>query len=105
MGIADDDFLGSHMVPLLNATRIDAACLGNHDLDFGMEQFEYLAKKCTFPWLVANVLDPALGEGERTALILVGQALAQEGFAESRLYAGDYDRRFRPVGTAPRFPE
>ena len=50
------------MVPLLNATRIDAACLGNHDLDFGMEQFEYLAKKCTFPWLVANVLDPALGE-------------------------------------------
>jgi 5'-nucleotidase len=51
------------MVPLLNATGIDAACLGNHDLDFGMEQFEYLSKKCTFPWLVANVLDPALGEG------------------------------------------
>ncbi|HRO16469.1 MAG TPA: precorrin-4 C(11)-methyltransferase [Paracoccus sp. (in: a-proteobacteria)] len=50
-------------------------------------------------------LDPALGEGERTALILVGHALAQEGFDESRLYAGDYDRRFRPVGTAPRFPE
>lgn len=32
---------------------------------------------------------------ERTALILVGRALAQEGFAESRLYAPDYDRRFR----------
>lgn len=32
---------------------------------------------------------------ERTALILVGPALAQEGFAESRLYAADYDRRFR----------
>lgn len=51
------------MVPFLNATGIDAACLGNHDLDFGMEQFEYLSKKCTFPWLVANVFDPALGEG------------------------------------------
>jgi 5'-nucleotidase len=50
------------MVPLLNATGVDAACLGNHDLDFGMEQFEHLAKKCTFPWLVANVFDPALGE-------------------------------------------
>jgi len=50
-------------------------------------------------------LDPAIGEGERTALILVGPALAAEGFEESRLYAGDYDRRFRPVGTAPRFPE
>jgi precorrin-4/cobalt-precorrin-4 C11-methyltransferase len=41
---------------------------------------------------------------ERTALILVGPALAQKGFEESRLYAGDYDRRYRPVGTAPRFP-
>lgn len=50
-------------------------------------------------------LDPAVGAGERTALVLVGPALAAEGFAESRLYAGDYDRRFRPVGTAPRFPE
>ena len=52
-----------------------------------------------------GALDPALGEGERTALILVGPALAAEGFAESRLYAGDYDRRFRPVGTDPQFPE
>ena len=43
-------------------------------------------------------------EVERTALILVGPSLAQEGFEESRLYAGDYDRRYRPVGTHPRFP-
>lgn len=32
----------------------------------------------------------------RTALILVGRALAAEGFDESRLYAKDYDRRYRP---------
>ncbi|WP_134724772.1 precorrin-4 C(11)-methyltransferase [Paracoccus luteus] len=50
-------------------------------------------------------LDPAVGAGERTALILIGPALAQQGFDDSRLYAADYDRRFRPVGTAPRFPE
>ncbi len=43
-------------------------------------------------------------EVERTALILIGPALAQDGFEESRLYAGDYDRRYRPVGTHPRFP-
>jgi precorrin-4/cobalt-precorrin-4 C11-methyltransferase len=42
---------------------------------------------------------------ERTALILVGHAIGAEDFGESRLYAGDYDRRFRPVGTEPRFPE
>ena len=50
-------------------------------------------------------LDATIGEGERTALILVGRALSATDFDESRLYAGDYDRRFRPVGTDPRFPE
>lgn len=51
-------------------------------------------------------LQTSLGaEMERTALILVGRSLATEDFDESRLYAGDYDRRYRPLGTHPRFPE
>lgn len=51
-------------------------------------------------------LETAVGaEMERTALILVGHAIGSEQFDESRLYAGDYDRRYRPVGTAPRFPQ
>ncbi len=51
-------------------------------------------------------LDTALAaEMERTALILVGRAIGAQEFDESRLYAGDYDRRFRPVGMTPRFPE
>ncbi|GJD50941.1 Precorrin-4 C(11)-methyltransferase [Methylobacterium crusticola] len=33
---------------------------------------------------------------ERTALILVGPALAARDFRESALYSADYDRRFRP---------
>ena len=53
-----------------------------------------------------GTLQTAVGaEMQRTALILVGASLGAEDFAESRLYAGDYDRRYRPVGTAPRFPE
>ncbi len=32
----------------------------------------------------------------RTALILVGPAIAASEFTESRLYAADYDRRYRP---------
>ena len=44
-------------------------------------------------------------EMERTALILVGPSLGETDFDESRLYAGDYDRRYRPVGTEPRFPD
>ena len=46
-----------------------------------------------------STVEAALGEGiERTALILVGRAIAAEGFGESRLYAADYDRRYRPQG-------
>ena len=48
----------------------------------------------------------AVGDGmDRTALILVGRSIGAEDFDESRLYAGDYDRRYRPVGTNPRFPD
>ena len=52
-----------------------------------------------------GTIETAIGTGERSALILVGRALGAEDFDESRLYAGDYDRRYRPVGTDPRFPE
>jgi precorrin-4/cobalt-precorrin-4 C11-methyltransferase len=53
-----------------------------------------------------GTLDVAHGaELERTAVILVGRTLASEDFVESRLYAADYDRRFRPLGASPRFPE
>ncbi len=41
----------------------------------------------------------------RTALIMVGRSLGADDFTESRLYADDYDRRFRPRGAEPRFPE
>ncbi|KAI9054242.1 hypothetical protein LZ554_001410 [Drepanopeziza brunnea f. sp. 'monogermtubi'] len=53
---------GSHMVPVLNDIGTDVACVGNHDLDFGVRQFRHLAKQCSFPWLLANVIDPALGD-------------------------------------------
>jgi precorrin-4/cobalt-precorrin-4 C11-methyltransferase len=53
-----------------------------------------------------GTLDAAVGpELERTAIIFVGGTLDTEEFAESRLYAVDYDRRYRPSGPTPRFPE
>ncbi|PYH87630.1 Metallo-dependent phosphatase [Aspergillus ellipticus CBS 707.79] len=54
---------GRHMVPFLNKAGTDVACVGNHDLDFGVTQFRHLRDQCRFPWLLANVLDPALGKG------------------------------------------
>ncbi|KAK7182679.1 hypothetical protein DPSP01_009636 [Paraphaeosphaeria sporulosa] len=52
---------GSHMVPVLNGIGTDVACVGNHDLDFGVKQYMHLSEQCKFPWLLANVIDPALG--------------------------------------------
>ncbi len=46
---------------------------------------------------VESRLDPRM---TRTALILVGPALGASDFAESRLYAADYDRRYRPRSAA-----
>lgn len=45
---------------------------------------------------LATIEAAVAGSMERTALILVGRALAQDGFDDSALYAPDYDRRFRP---------
>lgn len=49
------------MIPVLNELGIDAACVGNHEFDFGAAHFAYLAKDCNFPWLLANLFDPDLG--------------------------------------------
>ena len=43
---------------------------------------------------IINAVDPDI---ERTALILVGNAIGSENFENSRLYAEDYDRRYRPA--------
>lgn len=49
---------------------------------------------------LATIENAVAGSMERTALILVGRTLAQEGFEESALYSVDYDRRFRPQSAA-----
>ena len=48
---------------LVACVVLQAAVLGNHDLDFGLDNFEELAQQCNFPWLLANVLDNSTGEG------------------------------------------
>ncbi|KAJ9057065.1 hypothetical protein DSO57_1026095 [Entomophthora muscae] len=62
---------GSHMVPVLNHLRIDVACYGNHDFDFGVPVLEDLAGQCNFPWLLSNIsvnqenLDTPLAKAKR----------------------------------------
>ncbi|MGD9294371.1 MAG: SAM-dependent methyltransferase, partial [Roseobacter sp.] len=45
---------------------------------------------------IQSALDPDIA---RTALIFVGPSIGGEDFDESRLYAADYDRRYRPQST------
>lgn len=45
---------------------------------------------------LATIEDKIDSSISRTALILVGPVLGRECFTESRLYAADYDRRYRP---------
>ena len=47
-------FHGIQMIELHNIFGIDAACLGNHEFDFGLEKFFEAARNSTFPWLNAN---------------------------------------------------
>ncbi|XP_055388956.1 protein 5NUC-like [Condylostylus longicornis] len=48
---------GRHMVPFLNMLKIHTACVGNHDLDFGVDHLEYLMGSTRFPWLLSNIFD------------------------------------------------
>ncbi len=52
---------------------------------------------------LATIADAVKDKPDRTALILVGQALAARDFGESSLYAAGYDRRFRPRSATSRF--
>ena len=54
---------------------------------------EQVVLRGTLSTIAAQVREAAI---ERTALILVGPALAADDFADSALYSANYDRRFRP---------
>ena len=48
---------GTQMIPFLERFKIDVACVGNHDLDYGVDRFIELKNKTDFPWLLTNVFD------------------------------------------------
>jgi len=52
----------SHMPAVLNAAGVKAACVGNHDFDFGMENLAMVMADCEFPWLCANAFHKDSGK-------------------------------------------
>lgn len=43
------------MIEPINSLKLDAACFGNHDFDFGIENLVELSRLNNFPWLCANI--------------------------------------------------
>lgn len=53
---------GAHMTDVLNMMNITCACIGNHDLDFGVEHLNAEIKRSNFPWLCSNCWHADSGE-------------------------------------------
>jgi len=49
---------GRAIVELMNAIGVDAAAIGNHEFDFGVQNLRELIELARFPALGANVLEP-----------------------------------------------
>ncbi len=52
---------GAAAVDLYNRKRYDAAALGNHEFDWGLDTLQARVAESDFPWLAANVLDSLTG--------------------------------------------
>ena len=104
---------GSHMVPVLSALGVGAACVGNHELDVGVEKAASLMASCDFPWLLSNlrsrVTGRALCDAQEMALLTIGPwkvgliGLVEEGWVETlaTVSAADVDW-LEPVAVATR---
>ena len=53
---------GESMTDVMNAMGYDAAAIGNHDFDFGLEALRERADQAEFPFLSANIRESATGE-------------------------------------------
>jgi len=52
-----DMFQGEQMVDILNEMKLDAASLGNHEFDFGIDTMNKRLKESQFPWLNINLMN------------------------------------------------
>ena len=53
---------GEHMVKMLNLMNIRAACMGNHDFDYGVDVLQEAVVESNFPWMLSNAWDRETGE-------------------------------------------
>ena len=54
-------FRGEPDIECLNAMGVDAVTVGNHDFDFGLENFNKLQSRAVFPYLSCNIIEKQSG--------------------------------------------
>ena len=59
--LASNLVYGRSSIEALNALGLDAASLGNHDLDWGVDTLRARLRQARYPWLAANVFDSLSG--------------------------------------------
>ena len=50
---------GEYIIDIMNAVGYDVAAIGNHEFDYGMEQFMKNVERANFPYVCANFTDAA----------------------------------------------
>ncbi len=50
-----DESLGEAIIPIMNGLRYDVAVPGNHEFDYGIEQFRRLVRMADFPYVCCNL--------------------------------------------------
>ena len=48
---------GEYIIDIMNEVGYDVATIGNHEFDYGMDQFMALREKAQFPYVSANFCD------------------------------------------------
>ena len=74
--LASNLTVGAPVVDAFNRMGIQAAAVGNHDLDWGVEQLQRRIAESRYPWLAVNIVDSATG---RRPEWLKGWAMVQAG--------------------------
>lgn len=59
--LASNLVFGRSTVEVMNALGLDAAAVGNHDLDWGIDTLRARMKQARYAWLAANVFDSTSG--------------------------------------------
>jgi 2',3'-cyclic-nucleotide 2'-phosphodiesterase (5'-nucleotidase family) len=60
--LASNLVFGRSSIEVLSAIGLDAAALGNHDFDWGVDSLRARMREAHYPWLAANIYDSLTGK-------------------------------------------